>query len=454
VTGKAERIQLFSLASPQMRAFHMTWFAFFTVFFAWFAIAPLMPLVRADLGLTQAQIANTVIASVLGTVFMRILIGPLCDRYGARLTYAALLIVGSIPVMAIGLAQSYWAFLLLRLAIGGIGAAFVITQYHTSVMFAPRCVGTATATTAGWGNLGGGVTQIAMPLILGGLLALGVSEAIGWRVAMVAPGLLMLLAGLAYLRFTQDSPEGNYRELRAAGRLGHAPRGSGWASLVEAARDARVWILFLVYAACFGIELTIHNVAALYFHDRFALGLEGAGLVAGLFGLMSIFARTLGGFLSDRSSHRWGAPGRVRLLFWLVLAEGASLMWFARMDLLPLAIAALLVFSVFVKMAEGATYGLVPFVNRAALGSVAGIVGAGGNVGAVAAGFMFRSESLAYEQVFFVFGVVITLVSGVTLLMRFPAESPPTKVAHAQPVTVHQVPAHPVTADVAFARTG
>ena len=48
------------------------------------------------------------------------------------------------------------------------------------------------------------------------------------------------------------------------------------------------------------------------------------------------------------------------------------------------------------KMAEGATYAVVPFVNKKALGSVAGIVGAGGNAGAVAAGFLFKgSDRLA-----------------------------------------------------------
>ena len=40
----------------------------------------------------------------------------------------------------------------------------------------------------------------------------------------------------------------------------------------------------------------------------------------------------------------------------------------------------------FVKMSNGATYSVVPFVNKRALGAVAGIVGAGGNVGAVLAG--------------------------------------------------------------------
>ena len=56
-----------------------------------------------------------------------------------------------------------------RLLIGAIGASFVITQYHTSVMFAPNVVGTANAASAGWGNAGGGVTQSVMPWVLAAL---------------------------------------------------------------------------------------------------------------------------------------------------------------------------------------------------------------------------------------------------------------------------------------------
>ena len=47
------------------------------------------------------------------------------------------------------------------------------------------------------------------------------------------------------------------------------------------------------YRSVVNIELTVNNIAALYFKDYFDLGLKGAGIVAGLFGLMNIFARTL-----------------------------------------------------------------------------------------------------------------------------------------------------------------
>ncbi|MYE31274.1 MAG: MFS transporter [Chloroflexi bacterium] len=403
-----------------MRAFHMSWFAFFLAFFGWFGIAPLMVIVREDLDLTKTQIGNTIIASVAVTIVARLVIGWLSDRIGPRRAYTWLLIVGSIPVMGIGLAQNYESFLLFRLAIGVIGASFVITQYHTSVMFAPNVVGTANATTAGWGNLGGGVTQMVMPLLLAGVLMLGVGETIGWRLAMVVPGAALLLMGLAYARFTKDAPDGNFDELRERGEL--APVEATKGSFREAASDPRVWALFVIYGACFGIELTINNVAALYYHDHFGLSVGMAGLIAGLFGLMNLFARTLGGIFGDFAGVRFGLRGRVMFLGIVLCLEGVALMVFSRMDILLLAIPAMIVFSIFVQMSEGATFSVVPFVNRRALGSVAGIVGAGGNAGAVAAGFLFRAESITTQDALLFLGGFVVLVSSLVLVVRFAPE--------------------------------
>lgn len=421
IRNKATRIDLFSLKTPQMRAFHMSWFAFFLCFFAWFGIAPLMAIVRDELGLTKEQIGNTIIASVAITIVARLFIGWLCDRIGPRLSYTFLLIFGSLPVMAIGLAQDYNSFLLFRLGIGVIGASFVITQYHTSVMFAPNVVGTANATSAGWGNLGGGVTQMIMPLVFAAFLALGYTEFLSWRLSMVAAGAVCFLTGIAYYFFTTDLPEGNFKELRERGEYTSVKKSKG--AFLNAAKDIRVWALFIIYAACFGIELTINNIAAIYYMDNFSLGLKTAGLVAGLFGLMNIFARTLGGFISDRFVRVGGLRGRVRWLFIALLVEGVALVFFSQMRVIALAIPMMIVFSLFVQMSEGATYSVVPFINKKALGAVAGIVGAGGNMGAVAAGFLMRSEAISYSQGFLILGGLVSLAAFFTFLVRFkPAE--------------------------------
>ncbi len=417
IKNKATRIDLFSLKTPQMRAFHMSWFSFFLCFFAWFGIAPLMIKVEEELGLTKEQIGNTVIASVAITILARLVIGWLCDRVGPRLSYTGLLMIGSLPVMTIGLADSYESFLLFRLGIGVIGAAFVITQYHTSVMFAPNCVGTANATSAGWGNLGGGVTQMVMPLVLAGFVGLGYSDAQSWRLSMVVAGAVCFVTGIVYFFVTQDLPDGNFRELRARGEMPDRAKSKG--SFLKAAKDRRVWALFFVYAACFGIELTINNVAARYYYHEFDLGLKTAGLVAGLFGLMNIFARTTGGIIGDKFGHKGGLKGRVRWLFIALFVEGIALIVFSRMAVLPVAIGSMIVFSLFVQMSEGATYSVVPFVNKKAIGAVSGIVGAGGNMGAVAAGFLFRSEDLSYRAAFLILGLLVLGFSFFALLVRF-----------------------------------
>lgn len=416
LVGKATAIQLRSFKAPHMRTFHLTWLAFFLCFFGWFGIAPLLPEVREDLGLTTQQVLTSLIASVFITIFARIAIGWILDRVGPRRTYTALLLLGSIPVMLIGLSQNFETLLIFRLLIGVIGAGFVITQYHTSIMFAPNVVGTANATTAGWGNLGGGVTQLVMPLVMTGVLFFVANEELGWRIAMVVPGAALFLMGIVYYKFTQDAPEGDFKDLRAQGRV---TRQNEPGAFGRAARDPRVWLLFVIYGACFGIELTINGMASLYFHDRFGLSTVLAGTIASLFGLMNIFARTLGGWFSDKFGFNFGLRGRVLFMGAVLGLEGLALIAFSRMDALIAAIPMLIVFSIFVQMSEGATYGVVPFVNKKALGAVAGIVGAGGNAGAVAAGFLLRADGVTMEQALLYLGIVVVCVSPIALLVRF-----------------------------------
>jgi NNP family nitrate/nitrite transporter-like MFS transporter len=422
IRNKATKISLFNFSTPQMRAFHMSWFAFFLCFFAWFGIAPLMVIVRDELGLTKEQVGNTIIASVFMTVIARLAIGWCCDRFGPRLSYTGVLILGSIPVMGIGFAQTYETFLLFRLGIGVIGASFVITQYHTSVMFAPNIVGTANATTAGWGNCGGGVNQLAMPLLFSALVVLGIGEFWAWRVAMVIAGLVCFLTGIAYYKFTQDLPDGNFKELRAAGKYPEPKKSES--TFREAAGNYRVWILFLAYGACFGVELTLINTSALYFADYFGLGYLGAGAVAAVFGLTNLFARTLGGYLSDlyggRGGPRGGLEGRVKLLVAVLALEGVALIAYSRMETLWLALTLMVIFSIFTKMSTGATFSIVPFISKRALGSVAGIVGAGGNFGAVMAAFLFRSDSLSWPDALLILGIAVIICAGITTSIRFP----------------------------------
>jgi MFS transporter, NNP family, nitrate/nitrite transporter len=408
-----EKIKMFDLSTVQMKTFHITWLTFFMCFFGWFGIAPLMPTIREDLGLTKGQIGNTIIAAVSATIIARLLIGRLCDTWGPRKTYTTLLLVCSIPVFLVGLSHTYETFLLFRLAIGVIGASFVITQYHTSVMFAPNIKGTANAITGGWGNLGGGITNMVMPVIFAVIVGFGYTNSEAWRLAMIVPGTLLLLCAFLYYKFTTDTPAGNFEDINREIKIKEKP------NLKEVLTDWRVWALAMAYALSFGMEITFDNVAALHFVDNFGVDQKNAGFLAGLFGFMNIFARALGGIFADKIGKKKGLSGKGWLLSIFLVIEGLGLVWFANSTTLVFAIGSMLFFALFLKMANGANYALTPFINSKNVGLVAGIVGAGGNIGGMAMGFLFKAENITYGEAFQYIGFFAIGVGLVIALTKF-----------------------------------
>lgn len=406
------RLNIFSLSGVQMKTFHVTWLTFFVCFFGWFGLAPLMPTIKEDLHLDKSQIGNIVIASVSGTIIARLLIGRLCDTWGPRKTYTVLLLLGAIPVMGVGFAQSYTSFLLFRLAISVIGASFVITQFHTSMMFAANIKGTANAVAGGWGNLGGGITNMVMPLIFAAIVGFGYTKGEAWRYAMIVPGAMMLVVAFLYFRYTKDTPAGNYDEIQREAKV---KTKTDYTVL----KDWRIWSLALAYGVCFGMEITFDNIAALHFVQEFKLSQSSAGFWAGVFGFMNIFARALGGIFADRVGKKYGMRGKGLLLAAVLLLEGAGLMLFAQAGSFTMAIISMISFALFLKMANGATYAITPFVNEKNVGLVSGIVGAGGNVGGMLFGFLFKSKNITYVDAFGYIGMIVMAVSLLVLVTRF-----------------------------------
>ncbi|MBJ6367243.1 MFS transporter [Snuella sedimenti] len=444
-TTKATKLNLLDFKAIPIRTFWITSISFFMCFFAWFGIVPFMPDVVKDLGLTPDQKWNSIILAVSGTVFARLLIGKLCDKYGPRLCYTLLLMLGAIPVVLCGLVQTPLQFLVCRLFIGFIGASFVITQVHTSLMFAPNIVGTANATSAGWGNLGGGANRLGMPLIAAAVIGFGVAEAEAWRYAMVIAGVICFLMGVVYYFFTQDTPEGNFKELRTSGEM-ITPK-KNQIKFKEVIADYRIWILFLVYASCFGIELTVYGTMDDYLQNTFQLERVTAGNIVLSFALMNIFARTLGGYFGDKFGKLKGLRGRVLFLSFMLTLQGIILVTFSTTSSIMLGIVFLILFSLSVQMAEGATFSVVPFINKKAIGAVSGIVGAGGNVGAFLAALLLKSKSAmaekaaiaanqglgedaislaqaeaasnAVSQGYFIIGIIVVITGMVALAIRF-----------------------------------
>ncbi len=87
--NKATRIKIWGFGRPHMRAFHLSWMAFFTTFVSTFGPAALITIIRDDVNMTKTDIGNANIAAVCGAVLGRVAMGNFVDTYGKQLFVAA-----------------------------------------------------------------------------------------------------------------------------------------------------------------------------------------------------------------------------------------------------------------------------------------------------------------------------------------------------------------------------
>merc|ERR1712032_539603 len=157
---------------------------------------------------------------------------------------AGLLLFGSIWMFAATGISAEWNFILIRMMIGCAGATFVTNQFWCSLMFAPKVVGTANATAAGWGNLGGGVTQIFIVWCLfKPFKAAGANANVAWRLSMVVPGVIFVLIALGMKLICWDTPTNRRFKTSDTGKTSKA---SLW-DYVECLKDIRIDIMILQY---------------------------------------------------------------------------------------------------------------------------------------------------------------------------------------------------------------
>jgi NNP family nitrate/nitrite transporter-like MFS transporter len=170
------------------------------------------------------------------------------------------------------------------------------------------------------GNLGGGVTQFLMPVIYQGFVSATEGRIFAaWRWAYLIPGLLHTLVGFMIMIFGQDLPDGNYDTLHESGAFEKKdPVISNFIGVM----NYRTWCLTATYGFCFGVELTMNNIFAGYLYDQFDLDIVSAGFIASCYGMMNLFARSLGGIASDKMSVRFGMRGRLWSLWLIQTLEG------------------------------------------------------------------------------------------------------------------------------------
>jgi NNP family nitrate/nitrite transporter-like MFS transporter len=378
---RATEIKLCSFKRPHMRGLHCAWISFFCAFLVWFAPAPLLSEIRDNLGLSKADVWNSSIANDIVAVMGRILIGPICDNYGARIPMAMVLVVSSIPTAMVGFVNTSAGLSIIRLFIGIAGSSFVMAQFWPSRLFSREISGTANGLVGGWGNLGGACTQLLMGTILFPIFEdyYDGDSAEALKVVFFIPAAIAFTWGLILPFISDDAPMGNYGEMKKNGSMDRIY----FTTSLRSGATINTWVLYAQYAASFGVELVMNNAAVLYFTDEFGLSTKEASTLGFVYGSMNIFARVSGGWISDRLNMRIGMRGRLWLVTILLILEGAMILVFAFAESLAGAVVTMCIFSIFTQAAEGAIYGVVPYVSKLHTGAVAGLVGSGGNMGSI-----------------------------------------------------------------------
>jgi NNP family nitrate/nitrite transporter-like MFS transporter len=424
------------------RILHLTWFAFFLTFVVWFNFAPFATAVKADLGLTEAQLRTLALCNVALTVPARIIVGMVLDRFGPRITYSCLLIFAAIPCLAFALAQNFTQMVISRLALSIVGCGFVIGIRMVAEWFSSKEIGLAEGIYGGWGNFGSAGAAFTLPSIAAATAFLS-AGAINWRFAIALTGIVAAIYGVIYFFNVTDTPPGKvYQRPPSSAGMEVTTQKDFWQLLVAniplvgvlgliawrltkvkfldetglmiaaillvalylfqsyniwkankplmtgrkryAPQDrykfSQVINLELAYIVCFGSELAVVSMLPTFFERGFGLATAVAGALAGSYAFMNLVARPGGGLISDKiGSRKW-------TLVVTLAGTGICYLIFASLGsgvALPIVVLMTMTASFFVMAAEGATFAIVPLIKHRVTGQVAGNVGAYGNVGAV-----------------------------------------------------------------------
>lgn len=422
--------------SGKVRILHLTWFAFFISFMIWFAHAPLMAAIRDAMHLSNQEVKVLFILNVALTIPARIVVGMLVDKLGPKALFSSILIIGGFTTFGFALAQNYQQLAIARFLSGFVGAGFVVGIRMIGEWFPARQTGVAQGIYGGWGNFGSAGAAILLPSV-----ALYFGEENGWRFAVAITGTISIVYGIVYFFSVSNTPKGStYFKPEKVGGMEVSSQGDlllyivmnipmylalgvltwnlsarmHWIpdslaygvytgligiyayqvwKIIQVNQEAlnntvaeiqrysfrQVAVLDLAYMVTFGTEIAVVSMLPLFYIDSFGVEPIMAGILAGIYPMINLFARPAGGWLSDKIGRKVtlsivtaGIAGSF-LLLGQVTADW-SLWW---------VVSATVIGGIFSKAGSGAVYAIIPLIKRRITGQIAGMAGAYGNVGGV-----------------------------------------------------------------------
>jgi NNP family nitrate/nitrite transporter-like MFS transporter len=341
-------------AGDGRRALALATLAFVTCFYAWSLLGPLAPGLQQQLHLTEVQVGWMVAVPVVMGSLMRIPMGLLTDRLGARRVFPALMLYSAVPLAALAIwHDGFWQLVVFGFFLGVTGSSFAVGSPFVSRWYAGRDQGGA----LGIYGMGMGGT------VLAALTAPTIAARLGTAAPFWLSAVLVVAVGLVFGWAARETP------------AAAPPTASVLEPLLIFRREARAWALSLFYFLAFGGFVAMFLYLPKLLVGVYGLGKTDAAARAAGFALLAVLARPLGGWIADRT-------GAVRVL--VVSFAGSALLAAALAvsyrQIVPLTIACLTLAVAF-GLGTGAVFKMVGEEFPGSVGAVTGVVGAAGGLG-------------------------------------------------------------------------
>ena len=337
--------------SGHPRTLLMAFLYFDISFMVWVLLGVLGVYVAADFGLTPGQKGFLVALPILGGTLVRLPMGLLVDRIGAKRTGLIGQAIVLIPLLWGWLAAgSFPQVLALGLLLGVAGGSFAVALPLASRWYPPQHQGLALG-IAGAGNSGTVLTALFAPRL---------AEMVGWHATFGLALIPVVTVLILFALLAKESP--------------NTPPPKPFRAYLDLFRQRDALWFCLVYGFTFGGFVGLASFLVIFFHDQYQMSKVAAGQLTALCVFAGSFMRPVGGFLADRF-------GGVRTLSF-VLAGSALLL--GLMALVPpplLAVPVLCLAMAALGTGNGSLFQLVSQRFRRDIGAATGVIGAAGGLG-------------------------------------------------------------------------
>jgi len=353
-------------------------------FMVWYLLGPLQVQIAQALQLDTQQRALMVAVPILCGAVLRLFLGLLADRIGAKRTgvLAQLVVIAALlAAWRLGV-HSFGQVLLLGVMLGVAGASFAVALPLASRWYPPEHQGTAMG-IAGAGNSG---------TVFAALFAPALAAAFGFQAVFGLAAIPLLAVLLVFAACAKDAPVPVARK-----------RLSDYGRVLIGNRDS--WWFMFFYAITFGGFAGFASALPGYFHDQFGFAPKLAGWATAACVFAGSVMRPLGGVIADRI----GGTRSLQMVYAAVtvLVALAAMGMGGAAATVALFVATLLCLGA----GNGAVFQLVPQRFGAEIGLMTGLIGMAGGVG----GFLLAAGLGVVKQHLGSYALGLWLFAGVTL---------------------------------------